>query len=250
MRKSVGFTGFTIVEILVILTVLGILIGVTTVGYGTWQRSLSAKNIQSDLTQAASFMKSYRNFQNFYPTSLAAESGSAPSFTPSPGVSVTLTTNATAHYSGLTDAQNAQLFVDTCNSVMPLTSGSYTYATTCIGQWGMNINGGSHGGYVNTPITTSFTLVGPACANPASNPSYCMPYHTVATNATNELRTKFTDQGGTFPVQMTNNTPATLPPPDSGTGKATTYCAEARPTKYTDIVKHITQDGTIQDGPC
>lgn len=59
-------TGFTIVELAIIIVVIGILAGVSVVGYGTWRQSLAKKEVQSDLKQAASALESGKNFNNGY----------------------------------------------------------------------------------------------------------------------------------------------------------------------------------------
>ena len=74
--------GFTIVELLVVIVVIGILAGVAIIGYGAWKDSVIEKQLKSDLTGAASSMESGRNFGSDYPSNLPA------SFSPSDGVTV------------------------------------------------------------------------------------------------------------------------------------------------------------------
>lgn len=75
--------GFTIVELLVVIVVIGILAGVTIIGYGAWRNDVIEKQLESDLTGAAGAMENGRNFGSEYPSSLPA------TFKPSDGVSMT-----------------------------------------------------------------------------------------------------------------------------------------------------------------
>jgi prepilin-type N-terminal cleavage/methylation domain-containing protein len=74
--------GFTIAELLVVIAVIGILSAVVLVSYTGWQKSVTAAQLKSDLTAAASAMESSRTFNNIYPASIPS------SFTPSPDVTV------------------------------------------------------------------------------------------------------------------------------------------------------------------
>jgi len=59
--------GFTIVELLVVISVIGILATISIVGYGNWQKSIIETQLKSDLSNVATAMNSYRNFNNTYP---------------------------------------------------------------------------------------------------------------------------------------------------------------------------------------
>lgn len=75
-------SGFTIVELVVIITVIGILAGVVIVGYGAWQQRTTENVLKSDLTGVATAMESARNFGSGYPTTIPS------TFTPSDGVTL------------------------------------------------------------------------------------------------------------------------------------------------------------------
>lgn len=79
--------GFTIVELLVIIVVIGILSTVGVIGYGAWRQSIAEKEVVSDLKGVASAMESARNWGEGYPTSLPS------SFVPSENVEL-------SYYSG------------------------------------------------------------------------------------------------------------------------------------------------------
>lgn len=242
MRKSVGFT---IVEVIVIIAVIGILAGIGVIGYGAWQKNTAKKVVSSDLQQAQNAMNQKNNFAGSYPSDISELSSL---FTPSQDVSLSLTNPGSLPvYSGLTPNQNATLFVKLCNDNMPMQSPdkSTTYTTSCVGQWGMDVTGGSHNSYLSTPINSGFSIsTCPGCTDP-----YYMPYNTVALAFQNKLTNDFIASGGTFPVILQNNPPTTLPTPApaASTGQ---YCIQGANSKHTGIVQHITASGTPQDGPC
>lgn len=68
-------TGFTIVELLVIIVVLAILATIGMVSYGAWQTHVAESTLQSDLLSASSQLESDINFSNTYPASTSAANG-------------------------------------------------------------------------------------------------------------------------------------------------------------------------------
>ena len=65
-------TGFTIVELLVVIAVLAILVTIGIVSYGAWQTQVAESALQSDLLSASSQLESDRNFSNTYPATVSA----------------------------------------------------------------------------------------------------------------------------------------------------------------------------------
>lgn len=68
-RSSKKHTGFTIIELVVIITVVGILASITVSYYGGWRERTAKTELKSDLQNFAAAMKSSRNFNNAYPAS-------------------------------------------------------------------------------------------------------------------------------------------------------------------------------------
>ncbi|HWT40712.1 MAG TPA: LamG domain-containing protein [Dongiaceae bacterium] len=64
--------GFTIVELIVVIIVIGILVGVVIIGYGNWRQEISRNTINSDLIHAGAAMESNANFSNSYPASVGS----------------------------------------------------------------------------------------------------------------------------------------------------------------------------------
>lgn len=59
--------GFTIIEIIVVVVVVGILVGVTIVGFGAWRKSTLNAQVKSDLNSVAAAMEVARSSANEYP---------------------------------------------------------------------------------------------------------------------------------------------------------------------------------------
>ena len=71
-KKQDGRRGFTIVEIMVVVSVIGILAGIVTVAYPMYQRTARNNDRKNDLAQMASALKAYALQKNNF---MAAGSG-------------------------------------------------------------------------------------------------------------------------------------------------------------------------------
>lgn len=60
--------GFTIAELILVVTVIGILAGIVIVGYGSWRDKSATSQVKSDLTNVAAAMENARTFGNQYPS--------------------------------------------------------------------------------------------------------------------------------------------------------------------------------------
>lgn len=70
MHKRYTQSGFTIVELLIVITVV-VLLGLLTVfAFGNWRERTANTEVKSALTHAAGAVKDYANFNNAYPSSL------------------------------------------------------------------------------------------------------------------------------------------------------------------------------------
>lgn len=228
--------GFTVVELIVVITVIAVLAGVTIFSYGQWQRRVAASSVQSDLQNAKSALENYQNFANDYPPNLGGVGYAA-----SPDVALKLFTNAeqVRTYENLSPAENAQLFLNTCNALMPITSGSTTFNTSCSFA-GINIHvpgtGGSNIVWKGPELTLSDIEL--KCGVPCDA-------------AVSAMIAEFSGQGGNFPIDVpSDNVPLPAYTVYSG-GPATRYCLEAVSVRYGEITFHaLNGQAGMSVGPC
>lgn len=91
-HRTTQHSGFTIVELIVIIVVIGVLAGISIFGYGAWQKNTRTDQVKSDLIAAAAAMENAANFSNDYPEAVTSV------FTPSDGVVLTGGKTATGFF--------------------------------------------------------------------------------------------------------------------------------------------------------
>lgn len=64
--------GFTVIELLVAITVIAILAGITIFAFGSWRQRTAITEVKHELTTAASAIRAYRTFNNQNPATLGA----------------------------------------------------------------------------------------------------------------------------------------------------------------------------------
>jgi len=69
--------GFTVVELVVVIIVIGILAAVSIIGYGSWRKQTATVQVQGDLNSVIAAMESARNFSSGYPTSVPTTSNTS-----------------------------------------------------------------------------------------------------------------------------------------------------------------------------
>ncbi|MBC7869080.1 prepilin-type N-terminal cleavage/methylation domain-containing protein [Candidatus Saccharibacteria bacterium] len=95
MRGRVKTTGFTIVELLIVIVVIGILAAITIVSYNGIQGRAVAASLQSDLDNASKQLKLDQVIGSGYPTTLALANGGK-GVSASPGTTFQYAVNNTA----------------------------------------------------------------------------------------------------------------------------------------------------------
>jgi Tfp pilus assembly protein PilE len=66
INKTSASRGFTIVEMITIISVLAVLASIVVIGYNSWRQTVATSQVKSDLTGVASAMASSLNFHNSY----------------------------------------------------------------------------------------------------------------------------------------------------------------------------------------
>lgn len=69
-RKSLNSRGFTIVELITVIVVMGILSSAVILSYNSWKQSTITAQLKSDLNNVAMAMENARNFNDVYPGSI------------------------------------------------------------------------------------------------------------------------------------------------------------------------------------
>lgn len=109
--------GFTIVEIVIVVVVIGILAGITVVGYGAWRERTAITAVKNDLLAASVVMKGTQDRQTGFSTALPS------SFESSDGVTLSLKTGSTAKFYCLeattTGKPGVTFFIDSGKNTEP-----------------------------------------------------------------------------------------------------------------------------------
>lgn len=211
MIKNKFRSAFTIVELIVVISVIGILAGVVLVSYGAWRTSVATASLKSDLTHAASAMESNRSFTNSYSTIIPS------SFTASAGNTLTLTTDTKSFCIDGATTQSASInyYIDNLTQQSGATSG------TCIARIPLSLPlAVSNVSFTisSTIITVSWTLASP-------------------NNASQYLVQCAVDPGFITGViqQMTTGGPATVQQSLNGANSSTTYYCRVRATNANGV---------------
>ena len=65
-------SGFTIVELITVVIVIGILASISVFGFRSWRTSVATTEIKNELVNASSAIKMYRNISGAYPAALSS----------------------------------------------------------------------------------------------------------------------------------------------------------------------------------
>lgn len=232
-------SGFTIVELIVTITVISILAAITIVSYGTWQRRVADSSVQAEISQATASLGRLKNFSNNYPPNLAGTG-----YVSAPNVALVLLTNAPSVgvYSNLTPDQNATLLLNVCNANL-----DDLYNTVC------QFQGSGGGAKIHVKGTNATNINWPSPISQTTITSTMNPNGSDYAAAANAIISQFTAQGGTFPVTVSGSSSnVSLPTPDqTPNGPADTFCLQGTSTDFVDIRYYTTsQNSTPTAGDC
>lgn len=97
MHKRIGVrSGFTIVELMVVVAVIGLLVTIVVFALGDWRERTAKTEVQASLSQLASALKDYSNFNDTYPVP-PSTTYTDTSYNQSDTVTITYTATATTY---------------------------------------------------------------------------------------------------------------------------------------------------------
>ena len=227
--------GFTIVELLIVIVVIGILAAIVIVGFNGIQRQATESAAKSSLESAAKAMEITKTSDGVYPSTLP------PGVRSTSGITLALVASTLPYYSNVTPVQTGVLLSQICENLVTeglgrgLNQGGNTdnYITGC-GNWNANsmqVTGWTSRVF-NAPITA--TTFSDYVATVPPGDSYHPNQQSVVRNFYLQMQSRLVAQGGSFPVTTFWDSWANpgnggvihqpLPPPsDSGS----TYCLQA-----------------------
>ena len=227
---------FTIVEILIIVTIIAVLATISIVTFAGMQRSAADMLVQRTGAEAQRTLQAYFVGNRYYPSNIADTD-----YSPPLPVAVVLYTNAdqVPHYDNLTTDQNAQLFLNACNGFMPIVDGATTYNNSCVYN-GNNL-------HVKGTISSNVVFQGPTI-NQADIQLNC---GALCDQVETEIVNTFIQQGGGFPIYVPKDGSSLPAPTMVTTGNASNYCLEARSAAFPDVIYHATPEtANVDIGPC
>jgi prepilin-type N-terminal cleavage/methylation domain-containing protein len=250
--------GFTIVELLIVIVVIGILAAIVIVTFNGVQRRATVTTLQSDLSNASKLMKIAQVDAGSFPMTLPSAVRTSKS------VTLSLKAQGTPVYSGLTATQNGLLFYDTCRQLIsegvgqkPDDGHHYISACDVYNKNQIHIEGWN-GRDVNTPLTTTALDTYVSSYAGGQKPLFT----TEATNFMNQLKARFQASGGVFSITSFWDSWATpvnggvmkptMPAPTSTTGTIdpNAFCINATHANYPDLKWHITAVDAAAEGEC
>jgi len=250
--------GFTIVELLIVIVVIGILAAIVIVAYNGVQHMATESSVKSDLNSAAKAMGVASVDTGAYPDVLPT------AVKASPGVKLELI-KRTGGYTGLSNVQTGVLFQTICQQLVSEGFGTGTnmgggveqYITGCnvYNYNAMQINGWDAHDF---PIPITAGAVASWYNSHVSSDAWRPNKKDVVMAFANALDSRYQALGGTFPVSSFWDPWAS---PGNGVQKQelgapsapsdpSNFCIQATHIKYSDIVYHADQDSAPKTGAC
>lgn len=253
-------SGFTVVELLVVVVLIAILAALTIVSYGSFVRTADDSATRAHLRSVADEMKIKLIDTKTYPNTLSAN--------------LTVNQNTTAQiksvgsyprYSNLTAVQNGTLLATICQSLIDSGVGkakdqagtTQDYITGC-GNWNdnkMQVTGWDTQIW-NTPVAIQ-QLKDYGNGFTTRDAYNKVGHEYVVKKFYNDMSDTFIRQGGVTPITSfwdywANSGNGGVMPQSLPTDATvySYYCAEAQSIRHLDIIRHVTENNIITVGPC
>ena len=254
-----GAKGYTVVELIIMIVVIGILIAISVFAYSSVQKSAAEKALQSDLQNVALAMQ--RNYQQNleYPTSLPED------FVTTKKVTLVVSRAGQVDtYASLSPIQNGTLFSKICQDLVAEGAGkgvnqggdTEDYITGC-GNWNYNsmqFTGWNSKVYA-TPVQSS-TLLNYANTFTTNDSWNKIGQEAVVKNFYTQMVTRHTRQGGTFPITTfwdywaTSGNGGVMPQPLPPPVVKPYYCVTATYEGLPGLSWNISEDQKLRRGAC
>lgn len=251
--------GFTIVEIIITIAVLGIIAAVVVLGYGSIQRSTIESNIETSLYQVGATMNTIVQEAGEYPNTISED------VVTNKQIDLSVVDSGSRQYYGnLTPVQNGVLLSQICQDLITegvgkgVNQGGDTedYITGC-GNWNddsMQITGWDTKKY-DTPVQSAALLS--YADSFTTNDNWNKVHETVVKNFHYAMVERLTLQGGSFPVTVfwdswatpTNGGVQYQPLPASSASRPY-FCVTATHSSAPNDIWHVTQENIVRTGPC
>ena len=229
-------TGFTIVELLIVIVVIGILAAIVIVAFNGIQGRALETTAKSTLSSAAKVMETHKIMDGSYPVALPSTVKSSSTLT------LSLVASSLPYYENISNVQNGVLLSQICQDLVNegkgngtnLGGGTDTYISGC-GNWNhgsMQVTGWTSRVFA-TPIASS-TFSDYAASVPAGD-AWHPNQQSVVRGFYTELDSRLQSQGGSYPLTSFWDSWATpgngvqyeaLPAASPG-GNNKTYCIQA-----------------------
>ena len=116
LRAKRGDGGFTLVELLVVVVIIGILIAIAIPVYLNYTKSAKDKSAQSDLRNAISALEQCNGDNGNYPATVAAVAGGATAQTTASCGTSTMTFSQGTNFNYIAGASNTSYIANTSNT--------------------------------------------------------------------------------------------------------------------------------------
>lgn len=262
--------GFTIIEVVMVVAVIGVLASLTVIGWRSWQQTTTKNQVQTDIKQAAIAMESAKNFtESGYPTALpssfSAKSGVTVSYVGGNGTAFCIQAQSTKDTSVnyyIDSSQSKEPQVGTCSSspnfilAAPSPSTSSVTSSSFIVSWA---NVANATGYTVRYGTASPTTVASCTSSPCTisglSGSTLYRVNVTATNSFTSTASSTLNVTTLASIAAPSAPSVSYTSAPAGTGKRNYYitatggtCAGGTTTEWKIVVTE-TQEGQAIDPP-